>query len=148
MKELIKLVKAFDWKGLFFLPTNNSVLQFFRYAFVGGIASIVDWGVLYFLTISGHHYLFGSIFGFFAGLSTNFCLSKQLVFKGAEVKINLISEIFAYAAIGAAGLAITILLMYILTDMLKVYFMISKAGTTLIVLIWNYTARKVSLYKG
>ena len=47
MKEIFRLIKKFDMKGLFIIPTNNALLQFFRYIFVGGVATIADWGVLF-----------------------------------------------------------------------------------------------------
>jgi hypothetical protein len=42
MGEFFLLLKSFNLKGLFIAPTENSFLQFFRYAFVAGIATIAD----------------------------------------------------------------------------------------------------------
>ena len=41
MKELFMLIKRLDFKGLFFSKTDNAFIQFFRYCFVGGIATLV-----------------------------------------------------------------------------------------------------------
>ena len=56
MKEFFELLKIFDLKGIFVNPTQNGFLQFFRYLFVGGIATIVDWGILFLLTDLAHIY--------------------------------------------------------------------------------------------
>lgn len=148
MQEFWKLLKRFDLKGIFIAPTTNPFLQFFRYIFVGGIATIVDWGVLFLLTEYGHiHHLISAVFAFVAGLAVNFVLSKMLVFKMNEVRTNAWMEFAGYAIIGVVGLGITALIMYLLTDHLNVHYMISKAIATVVVLIWNYMARKKILYR-
>ena len=89
MKELFQLMKNVDIKGLFIVPTQNGFLQFFRYAFIGGIATIIDWSTLFILTdIVSIHYLFSACFSFLVGLIVNFLLSKLMVFKAEEAKVN------------------------------------------------------------
>lgn len=39
------------------------------------------------------------------------------------------------------------MLMYLLTDLCHLYFMLSKIIATFIVLVWNYLARKILLYR-
>ncbi len=148
MKEFFELLKRFDLKGIFITPTTNGFLQFFRYLFVGGVATIVDWGVLYVMTsVLGVYYLYSSIASFMAGLLTNFILSKLLVFKASEARVNPWMEFLGYALIGVVGLGITELILYVMTDLLGVYYMVSKVVATVVVLAWNYIARKKILYK-
>ena len=47
MRELFSLLRRMDMQGLFRRPTTNAMVQFFRYAFVGGFAAVVDWGVVW-----------------------------------------------------------------------------------------------------
>lgn len=148
MKEFFALLKRFDLKGIFLTPTKNGFLQFFRYLFVGGIATVVDWGVLFALTeLLQLHHLISAIFAFAAGLATNFLLSKLLVFRANEARTNALGEFLGYALIGIIGLGITELIMYLFTDGLSLYYMLSKAIATVVVLVWNYVARKLLLYK-
>lgn len=148
MKEFFDLLKRFDLKGLFLTPTKNGVLQFFRYLFVGGIATVVDWGVLFALTeFLELYHLISAIFAFAAGLGTNFLLSKLVVFSANEARTNPVMEFLGYALIGVIGLGITELIMYLFTDRLSLYYMLSKAIATALVLVWNYLARKLLLYK-
>ena len=148
MKEFFALLKKFDLRGIFLTPTKNGFLQFFRYLFVGGIATVVDWGVLFGFTDGlGMHHLVSAIFSFVAGLVTNYLLSKLLVFRANETKANAALEFLGYALIGLLGLGITELIMFLLTDCLTVYYMLSKATATVVVLVWNYLARKLLLYK-
>ncbi|MCR5761451.1 MAG: GtrA family protein [Sphaerochaetaceae bacterium] len=148
MSEFFALLKKFDLKGIFITPTTNGFLQFFRYVFVGGLATIVDWGVLYlFTSVLGVHYLVSSIISFTAGLLSNFLLSKLLVFKASEARVKPWAEFLGYALIGVVGLGLTEIILYFMTDYLGLYYMISKAVATVIVLVWNYVARKKILYK-
>lgn len=148
MQEFLALLKRFDLKGIFITPTSNAFLQFFRYLFVGGVATIADWGTLFLLTEYAHvNHLVSAVFAFIAGLLVNFVLSKLLVFKMNEVRTSVWGEFAGYAVIGVVGLGITELIMYLLTDRMSVHYMISKAIATAIVLVWNYAARKKLLYK-
>jgi len=52
-------------------------------------------------------------------------------------------EFLAYAAIGVAGLGITLILMYVMTEWLRLHFMLSKVIATVLVLMWNFLARKM-----
>ena len=45
MKEFFSILFSFNFKKIFYEPTRNALLQFFRYAFVGGWATVADWGV-------------------------------------------------------------------------------------------------------
>lgn len=147
MKELFDLAFHFRLKELLFCPTKNGSIQFFRYAFVGGIATIVDWGVQFFITNAGVHYLLVAIFAFCAGLICNFLLSKLFVFQAEKTKMNLSFEFVSYAVIGIIGLGLTMAIMYFITEKLAVNFMISKMIATVIVLVWNFLARKIFIYQ-
>ena len=54
MKELFSLLFTFKFKQLFFEPTTNNVIQFFRYCFVGGIATVVEGASLWLI----QHFIF------------------------------------------------------------------------------------------
>lgn len=146
MKELIQLILHLDFKGLFTKETDNSLIQLFRYCFVGGIAFIFDWLTLVLFTEMGLHYLISAVIAFFVGLTANFILSKLLVFKKNSTKYGRVGEFIAYAAIGAIGLGITELIMYVLTDIVLLYYAVSKIIAAIIVLLWNFIARKKFLY--
>lgn len=145
-REILALACNLDFRGLFIVPTENGLLQFFRYCFVGGVATIVDWGVLYVTEMLGLHYLLSAVLGFFGGLTCNYFLSKCMVFNGSNSPMTAVQEFLAYAAIGAVGLLITLLLMFVMTEWFQIHFMLSKVVATVLVLIWNFIARKM-LYR-
>ena len=148
MKEFFDVLKKFDLKGIFLTPTKNGFLQLFRYLFVGGIATVVDWGVLFGLTeLFNVHKMVSAVFGFVAGLSTNYLLSKLLVFRANEARTNGMLEFLGYAVIGLIGLGITELILLLGNSFPTVHYMAFKAIATVVVLAWNYLARKILLYK-
>lgn len=131
---------------MFIDKTDNSLLQFIRYFFVGGLAAVVNIGMLYVFTDIFHiYYLISNILSFTLGLVVNYILSKMLVFQD-EVSLSASKEFIIYAIIGVVGLGIDTLLVSVFTDIVHFYYMISKIISTLLVFIWNFGARKV-LYK-
>ena len=146
MRELLGLLRHMDVQGLFRKPTTNAMVQFFRYAFVGGFAALVDWAVVWLVGHSGAHYQVGVVCGFFAGLVVNFLLSKWLVFQVEKARTGAGGEFLGYALIGAVGLLLTMGLVHAMTEWMGLYFMVSKVIATLAVLAWNFAARKLLLY--
>jgi len=142
IREILSLLGRLDLRGLVLSPTENGLLQFFRYCFVGGVATVVDWGTLY-LMEKLVHYLLAAAAGFVCGLICNYGLSKWMVFNGSSAKMDSKKEFLVYAAIGLVGLGLTLVLMYIMTQWLGLYFMLSKVIATLLVLIWNFLARRM-----
>ncbi len=131
---------------MFIEKTDNSLLQFIRYFFVGGVAAVVNIGMLFIFTDVCHiYYLVSNIISFTLGLIVNYILSKLLVFQD-KVSLSTSKEFIIYAIIGVVGLGIDTLLMSIFTDTFNIYYMLSKIISTLLVFIWNFGARK-GLYK-
>lgn len=127
---------------LFLEKTNDGKIQFFRYLFVGGFAAVVNIGSLYvFKETFKIYYLVANVLGFILGLVTNYLLSKWLVF-AKEDSMNGIAEFTIYVLIGILGLGFDTLFVWLFTDKIGLYFMISKIASTLLVFIWNFFARK------
>lgn len=126
--------------------TDNGFIQFLRYCFVGGLAFLVDYGMLYVLSdLISLHYIIAASVAFIAGLVVNYILSTRWVFSGAKLT-NKRREFIVFALIGVVGLFLTDLLMYVLTDKVGFHYLISKLVTAAIVLFWNFIARKVILF--
>lgn len=138
MKSIIDL--------LFKETTDNVFLQFFRYQFVGGIAFLVDFFLLYFFTsICGFHYLFSGILSFIISVIVNYILSIKWVFNPDKIN-NPIVEFNSFLIISIIGLGFTELLLFVFTEYLHLYYLYSKIISAIIVLFWNFSARRVFLY--
>lgn len=137
-KWIDKLMKA---------PTDNVVIQLFRYGFVGGVAFLVDYSTMVLLTeVFGIHYLLSASISFVLGLITNYLLSISWVFSQRAVA-NRWAEFVIFAVIGAVGLGLNSLILYLCTEKLEIHYTVSKIIATVMVFFWNFLARKVILFK-
>ena len=127
----------------FLEDTDNSFIQFIRYFFVGGIAAVVNIGMLFvFADIFNINYLISNIMAFICGHIVNFSLSKIFVFKNKN-SINRVFEFVMYFVIGVLGLGFDTIMLWVFTSKLKIYYMISKVISTALTFIWNFVARKI-----
>ena len=126
--------------------TSNTLYQLIRYTFVGGFAFLVDFTILFLLTdYMGINYLISAFFAFVIGLLTNYLLSRKWVFRDSSIN-NKYVEFSFFALIGFVGLLLTEVLMWTFTDMMGVYYIISKLMVTIIVYLWNFFARKFLIF--
>ncbi len=158
MKEFFELLKKGHWREIFLSPTENAFLEFFRYLFVGGVATVVDW-CLSFLSewllgeaLPVHPqwiYLIATTLGFFGGLLTNFLLSRAFVFGAKEARAKTrVGEFFGHFGVGAVGLLMSYLIVWVGTSfILKDNYAVSRITATVVVFFWNYLARKFFVYK-
>jgi len=146
VKEIINLVLTFNIKGLLIEPTYNLSIQAFRALIVGGIAFVADAGLLWIISLTGLHYLICAVFGFLLGVYVNYVLSVRFVFR-EKASIGKTGEVTVYVILGVIGLGLTTAFMWFFTDVIGLFFMISKCITTVIVFAWNFTSRKVFLYR-
>lgn len=126
---------------------NTLFGQLFRYGIVGGIAFVVDYGTLWFLTDICHvHYLVSAAIAFIFGLACNYILSTRFVFGESRIR-SAWAEFAAFAVIGVVGLALNELILYICQDLLGIHYMLGKLVSTVIVFFWNFLARRFLLFK-
>ena len=125
---------------------NETLIQLLKYGVVGGIAFIVDYGLLLFLTeVCGFHHLVSAAISFIAGLAVNYILSQRYVFTEKRFSDWRI-EFLIFSIIGVVGLGLNELIIYLLTDILGIHYMLGKLTSTVIVFLWNFIARKVLVF--
>ena len=119
---------------------NKGLLQYFRYLMCGGVATVTDISILFFLTHIFHiNYLVAAAGAFLTGIIVNYSLNTILVFKSSgEVK----KEFPIFAIIGIGGLIWTEIILWILVDKLNIYIMFAKMVSIVLVLQWNFFMRK------
>jgi putative flippase GtrA len=126
--------------------TNNTLIQLFRYSFVGGFAFIVDFSLLVILTeFCGIYYLISTAIALTIGLSINYYLSVIWVFDKRKLA-NRSIEFTLFAIIGIIGLGLNELFIWLFTEFAGFHYLISKIISTAIVYLWNFFARKFILF--
>lgn len=128
--------------------TPDIRIQMLRYLVSGGVAFVVDAGLLTLLTecFGREHLLLWTAIAFAAGLCITYLFSILWVFDKRSVK-NRAAEMTIFAVIGITGLGLTELFMWLFTDKAGLHYLLSKAITTVLVFIWNFAAKKTILFR-
>ncbi|HIT22514.1 MAG TPA: GtrA family protein [Candidatus Scybalousia intestinigallinarum] len=120
--------------------------QILKFGVVGGLAFLIDYGLLYVLTeFVGIHYLISSVISFTVSLIFNYILSIKWVFD--VTKKQTVKEITIFVILSVIGLGINQVVMYVGSDLLHVYYMLTKIVATAIVMVWNFVTRKIFIEK-
>lgn len=126
--------------------TSNTIIQLFRYVWVGGISFIIDYISLFIFTEYLHiNYLISAAIAFILGLITNYQLSTIWVFNNSRLN-NKFTEFTIFSIIGIIGLGLNEIIIYICSEFLNLYYMISKLISTVVVFFWNFLGRKYILF--
>lgn len=142
MKAMIKEIS----QRLLMEETNKINVQLVRYIFVGGIAFIIDFMSLFVLTeYLDIYYLVSAAIAFTLGLLFNYIMSINWVFNKRKYK-NIHFEFGMFAVIGIVGLGLNELFIWFFTQDLQIYYLISKILAAIIILFWNFFARKITLF--
>lgn len=122
------------------------VKQILKFGVVGGGAFLIDYSILYLLTeFVGIHYLISSVISFIISLIFNYILSIYWVFD--VTKKQTAKEILIFTILSVIGLGINQVIMYVGSDLLNVYYMLTKLVATFIVMVWNFVTRKIFIEK-
>ena len=129
--------------------------EFLRYAVVGGIAFVADFGTLvaaqelYLKSFSSGVYI-STVLGFVVGLAVNYALSLWFVFTSEKDrgKGRSVGAFLAFGLIGLMGLGWTELGMWLGIECLHWNYMFVKVLVTGVVLLWNYLGRKILIFNG
>ena len=129
-------------------PRSDATLsQLCRYTLVGAIAFAFDFGALFgFTHFLGVHYLLSAGMAFLIGLCVNYALSTQWVFRRRSIRSKSV-EFLLFALIGVAGLGLNELLIWFFTEITGFHYLLSKIVSTVFVYLWNFFARKYSLFR-
>lgn len=121
--------------------------SFFRYVWTGGLGFALDFGTMAALYYGlGLHYQVATALGFLLGLVVVYLICNIWVFANRQMKNSPTKEFAIFAIIGLLGLGLTHLLMWLFVGQCSLEAALAKCFTAVIVLVWNYGARKVIIY--
>ncbi len=118
------------------------IKQILKFGIVGLLAFIIDYGLLYMLTeFLKIHYLISSIVSFSVSVIFNYIMSIKWVFD--INKKQGIKDFIVFIVLSIIGLIINSILMYLMVDMIGMYYMIAKLFSTVVVMVYNFITRKI-----
>lgn len=116
-------------------------ILFIKYAIVWVSSTFVDIGSLYiFVDIFWLKLYFSVILSFLLSVVNGFLLNKIWTFWDKSNKFK--RQFTKFFIVSLFWLILTVFFMHILTDILKIHYIYSKALTSVLILLWNYLANK------
>ena len=136
-----------DWRRIASRqPASSPFCEFVRYVATSALALAGDVATLVLLTeLTGTHYLVSAAAGFGVGILIAYLLSVRWVFSNRRLA-SAAAERAIFALIGVGGLAINHVVMYGLTEVALLPYMVSKTGSVGLVFSFNFALRKLLLF--
>ena len=121
-------------------------VQFLRYVGVGGIAFVVDFGLMVLLKEKAHfHHLVAASISFICGLVVNYLLSLAWVFK-QRTEEDQVREFVWFSVIGLVGVVLNGLIIALFADGLGLHYTLAKLIAAACILVFNFGARRQLLF--
>lgn len=120
--------------------------QLIKFGLVGGIAFIIDYGIMVFLTeVFKVPSLISAAISFTVSVIFNYIASVKWVFDVDKEKNSKAKELIVFIILSVIGLGINELIMWIMDKKFGIYYMISKIVATIVVMCYNFITRKLFL---
>ena len=125
--------------------TRKLLIQIFKFAIVGGIATIIDFVFLYVFREFCHFpVLVSNTLSFCISVIYNYIASVKLVFDVNKEK-NAKKQFVIFIIFSVIGLILNNIIMWITVDFLSIYYLLAKVIATVIVMVFNFVTRKIFL---
>ncbi|MCR4956141.1 MAG: GtrA family protein [Lachnospiraceae bacterium] len=123
------------------------IKQFFRHSVIGGIAFLIDYGLLFWFTeIVGIYYLVSAIISFTISMIFNYGFSMRYVFTRRD-DISRRHEFVLFVILSVIGLIANTVLLWAIVKYTALHYMAAKLVATAIVTLYNFWSRKRYLEK-
>lgn len=138
---------------------SKEMERFLKFAVVGTIGFIVDFGTLTFLVeVGGLEPVFANVFSFSAAVMSNFMFNRYWTYPDSRSK-NIMKQLGQFALVNILGLTINTMLLLALSHPFDILFewteipvlldrgyIPAKMGATVIVLFWNFFVNRYWTY--
>lgn len=117
------------------------IKKIINFGIVGIIATVIDFISLYIMhSVFSLNLYFSITIAFVLSLFFNFILSMKFVFQNNK-NLSILKQIIIFTITAIIGLLINQIVIYLLSELLSVHYMISKILATIIVMIFNFVSR-------
>ena len=143
-KAGIKEIISYFQNLIGYLPYKKNIIkEFFKFAIVGGIGTIINISILYLLTEKvGIYYMFSAIISFIIAMTSNFILNKVWTFK-ENIKLKAGKKYLQFGLVSIIALFVNLIFLYLFTEILGIYYIFSQILAIGIALIINFLGNKL-----
>ena len=122
-----------------FIIDKLFILKFLKFGVVGVSGMVIDFGITYLCKekLKIHKYLSNAL-GFVLAATNNWLLNRIWTFESSNPQ--MLAEYLKFFFVSVAGLAINTLVLWVLTDKLRVNFYLSKLVAIGVAKLWNFLA--------
>ena len=125
---------------------NMDVRLFGGYVFYSGIATLVDFAVLYALTsAAGLWYFYSAAVAYAAGMTTNYALNKCFNFRNRSKEV--VRQFGLFALVALVGLGLNQGIIYLLVEKAGLWYLYAKIVSVFIVMFWSFYGHKTLTFK-
>ncbi len=125
---------------------RKDIGQFFKFALVGGIGTLVTILVLYLLTEKlGIYYIISAIFAFIIAMTHNFIFNKIWTFK-EDIRMDIGRKYLQFSLVSILALIINICFLYTFTEIFGIYYIISQILAIGVAFIINFLGNKLWIF--
>jgi putative flippase GtrA len=126
--------------------TPREVLsQLAKFALVGAFGTVVHYAILILLVEkAGASAVIGSSVGAVAGAFVNYFLNYYFTFRSNRRHAEAIVQFYLVAG---TGFLLNALFMWLIADLLEVYYILAQLVTTGLVLLWNFSINRVWTFR-
>ena len=129
------------------LKNRGLILQFCKFGVVGIISLLVDYGFMFAL-VEGLQvdYFIACAFSYTLSVLVNYILSTRYVFHSKE-EMSKAKEASLYFILSLIGLGLNQMIMWLMVDVIGIFYGIAKLISTFMVTWYNFVSRKKFLEK-
>lgn len=126
------------------MPSSRSLkTQILRFLVTGGLAFIIDYGLLIACTeLLGLNYLVSATIGFSVSVIFNYIISVIWVFVPAPGKSRL-ATMTLFISLSVIGLLINNGIMWAMVELFGLWYAFAKIVATAVVMVFNFITRKI-----
>jgi dolichol-phosphate mannosyltransferase len=125
-----------------YLKYKKGLVEFSKFAVVGGLGTIVNLLVLFsFTEIAKVYYLYSAVIAFFIAMTFNYLLNKVWTFE-EHITHRPFNKYLKFTLVSIFALCFNLSLLYFFTEYLQVFYLVSQVFAIAFALIINYIGNK------
>lgn len=124
---------------------NENVIKIVQFGIVGGLMILLNVIILYLLTsVLGIYYIFSAIVSYMVLTGLSFFLNENWTFNSVthHTHKKMWHRVVSYYLVALSGMTLYILILFLLTEYVNVFYLYSSIIASFSVYLWNFSLNK------